>query len=181
MSEFTKQVLSYFINKPGPVATFVVIVIVLAFFTRVVLKKDWNHMQIILGYVVLLTLGVLFSFFVTLPYVQTSIRTLQYDELKYSDLFDNIESNSLFKGYNVPWKLEEASGYSWEKALEVHRKRYRNGVTSYYLFFDDSSFYRARKFWKELQRTANKEFDLHDQVTASTRRRFLSRKKSAAR
>jgi len=70
---------------------------------------------------------------------------------EYSRLFNNFNECD-YVAFNAPFQVEETGDRLYDKALEIHHKRYRTDhVRSRYLFYNRDSFTRAVRFFEELQ------------------------------
>ena len=93
-----------------------------------------------------------------------SINMIPYDERSYANVFGKV-SNTLFYGYNAPWKIEGSrTSETWHAALKLHQARYASNVKSKYLFFDEAALRRAQAFWVDLQKIS--EVDLATVIEA---------------
>lgn len=81
--------------------------------------------------------------------VQADITLKPENHEQYNHLFDGF-TGADYKAFNPPFILEESGDLLYEEAIATHVTRYKEGVKSRYLFFDEASYKRGTRFLQEV-------------------------------
>ena len=89
--------------------------------------------------------------------VKAGIKNEPNTSKEYNELFDNFIKCDYF-AFNPPFKIEDTGKRFYKEAVKTHAKRYRDSeVSSRYLFFTKSSYKRALRFFKDVEKKVGKK------------------------